>query len=174
MAAKITSDGLWRVTYGDEWGLSNEEYLARQPERYQKILPGKPTPDQYKLVSKSPYKLHQRCAPSFRVGRILLVADAAHLCNPFGGLGLTGGIADVGSLYDALMHLRNGRCDDSVLDEYSRVRIQKWKDTIDPMSRRNFDLIWNPSEESEKARLEFWQFSKCFPFKFMVSTKEPC
>lgn len=83
MAAKITSDGLWRVTYGDDWGLSNDEYMARQAERYQKILPGNPTPDQYKLVSKSPYKLHQRCAPSFRVGRVLLVADAAHCKYPF-------------------------------------------------------------------------------------------
>jgi 2-polyprenyl-6-methoxyphenol hydroxylase-like FAD-dependent oxidoreductase len=26
--------------------------------------------------------LHQRCADSFRVGRFLLAADAAHLCNP--------------------------------------------------------------------------------------------
>lgn len=82
MAARITKDGLWRVTYGDEWGLSNEEYLARQPARYEKILPGHPKPGDYKLVSASPYKLHQRCADSFRVGRFLLAADAAHLCNP--------------------------------------------------------------------------------------------
>ena len=160
MAAKITSDGLWRVTYGDEWGLSNEEYLKRQPARYESILPGNPKPSQYKLASASPYKLHQRCAKSFRVGRVLLLADAAHLCNPFGGMGLTGGIADVGSLYDALMHLQNGRCDETVLDEYSRVRIKKWKETIDPMSRKNFDLIWNPSEEAEKNREEFWGVCK--------------
>ena len=163
MAAKITRDGLWRVTYGDEWGLSNEEYMKRQPMRYEKILPGNPKPGDYKLASASPYKLHQRCSPSFRVGRVLLVADAAHLCNPFGGLGLTGGIADVGSLYDALMHVQHGRCDESVLDEYSRVRIQKWKETIDPMSRKNFDLIWNPGEEAEKNRDEFWGFCKLAP-----------
>lgn len=82
MAARITNDGLWRVTYGDVWGLSNEEYLKRQPERFEKILPGHPKPQDYKLVSASPYKLHQRCADSFRVGRFLLAADAAHLCNP--------------------------------------------------------------------------------------------
>ena len=82
MAAKITKDGLWRVTYGDVWGLSTEEYLERQPMRYEKILPGNPKPGDYKLVSASPYKLHQRCSPSMREGRICLVADAAHLCNP--------------------------------------------------------------------------------------------
>ena len=71
MAAKITKDGLWRVTYGDEWGLSNEEYLRRQPERYAKILPGQPKPEQYKLASASPYKLHQRCSPSSSCGKVL-------------------------------------------------------------------------------------------------------
>jgi 2-polyprenyl-6-methoxyphenol hydroxylase-like FAD-dependent oxidoreductase len=82
MAAKITKDGLWRVTYGDEWGLSNEEYLKRQPMRFEKILLGNPKPGDYELVSASPYKLHQRCAPSLREGRFMLVADAGHLCNP--------------------------------------------------------------------------------------------
>ena len=82
MAAKITTDGLWRVTYGDDGGLSREELIARQPARYEKILPENPKPGEYNLISMNPYKLQQRCAPSFRVGKILLVADAAHLCNP--------------------------------------------------------------------------------------------
>jgi 2-polyprenyl-6-methoxyphenol hydroxylase-like FAD-dependent oxidoreductase len=82
MAARITDDGLWRCTYGDIAGLTKEEYVKRQPMRYEEILPRKPNPDDYKLVGLSPYKLQQRCAPSFHVGRFLLVADAAHLCNP--------------------------------------------------------------------------------------------
>ena len=59
-------------------------------------------------------------------------------------MGLTGGIADVGSLYDALMAMQKGRVTDEVLTEYSRVRSQRWRDVIDPMSRRNFGLIWDP------------------------------
>jgi len=82
MAAKITTDGLYRVTYGDIPRLSREEYIARQPQRYEEILPGNPKPGEYRITNISPYKLQQRCAPSFRVGRILLAADAAHLCNP--------------------------------------------------------------------------------------------
>jgi hypothetical protein len=82
MAAKITPDGMWRVTYGDKIGLSTKEYLERQPMRYEQLLPGNPKPGDYKLMNASPYKLQQRCAPSFRVGRFILVADAAHLCNP--------------------------------------------------------------------------------------------
>ncbi|KAJ9603951.1 hypothetical protein H2200_011473 [Cladophialophora chaetospira] len=158
MAARITNDGLWRVTYGDEWGLSNEEYLARQPARYEKILPGNPKPGDYKLVSASPYKLHQRCADSFRVGRFLLAADAAHLCNPFGGLGLTGGIADVGSLFDAFVALKEGKTDDSILDKYSEVRQEKWRKIIDPMSRANFARVC--LAEPEKDRNDFIAFCK--------------
>ncbi len=82
MAARITNDGLYRVTYKEIPNLSREEYIARQPKRYEDILPGHPKPGEYKITNISPYKLQQRCAPSFRVGRVVLAADAAHLCNP--------------------------------------------------------------------------------------------
>jgi len=158
MAAKITPDGMWRVTYGDKWGLSNEEYIKRQPERYEQILPGKPKPGDYKLAGMSPYKLQQRCAPSFRVGRFILVADAAHLCNPFGGLGLTGGFADVGSLYDCLVGIQEGLTDKSILDKYSEVRRKIWAEIIDPMSRSNFNRLWK--DESIPEREEFFKMCK--------------
>ena len=82
MAARISEDGMWRVTYGDTPDLTREEYVARQPERYRQILPGNPDPSQYRLTNISPYKVHQRLAEKMRVGRFLLAADAAHLCNP--------------------------------------------------------------------------------------------
>lgn len=82
MAARITTDGLYRVSYGDVPGLTRDEYIARQPQRYEEILPGNPKPGDYTITNISPYKLQQRCAPSFRVGRVILAADAAHLCNP--------------------------------------------------------------------------------------------
>ncbi|KAF1938713.1 FAD/NAD(P)-binding domain-containing protein [Clathrospora elynae] len=150
MAAKITNDGLWRVTYGDSDGLSKEELMKRQPLRYEQILPGHPKPGEYKLISMSPYKLQQRCAPSFRVGKILLVADAAHLCNPFGGMGLTGGFADVGSLYDCFMGIHRDELDEDILDNYSKVRIGIWRDMIDPMSRENFHRLWDPEFKDKR------------------------
>jgi len=82
MAARISNDGLWRVTYGELAGLSREEIIARQPEKFRRILPGNPSPGEYQLVNISPYRVHQRLARSMRVGRFLLAADAAHLCNP--------------------------------------------------------------------------------------------
>ncbi|KAL5046292.1 hypothetical protein BDW71DRAFT_69122 [Aspergillus fruticulosus] len=149
MVARITNDGLYRVTYKDIPNLSREEYIARQPRRYEEILPSHPKPHEYKITNISPYKLQQRCAPSFRVGRVLLAADAAHLCNPFGGLGLTGGIADVGSLYDALIGIHKGLADEEILTIYADVRKQIWTEIIDPMSRENFARL---HQDAETAR----------------------
>lgn len=82
MAARISNDGLWRVSYGEIPGLSNEELLARQPKKFEQMLPGHPKPGDYKITNISPYRIHQRLAKEMRVGRIILAADAAHLCNP--------------------------------------------------------------------------------------------
>jgi 2-polyprenyl-6-methoxyphenol hydroxylase-like FAD-dependent oxidoreductase len=141
MAAKITPDGLYRVTYGESPGLTWDEMKARQPWKYELMLPGHPKPDEYKLVNMSPYKMHQRCAPSFRVGRILLAADAAHLCNPWGGMGITGGFVDIGGLYDCLAGIWDGKADESILDLYSEKRIDKWKNVINPVSSDNFRRV---------------------------------
>lgn len=150
MAAKITNDGLWRVTYGDDARLERPELVKRQPLRYEEILPGKPKPEDYKLVGISPYKLQQRCAKSFRVGKVMLVADAVHLCNPFGGLGLTGGFADVGSLYDCLIGIHMDELDEDILDKYSEIRIKIWREMIDPMSRSNFHRLWDEKAIPER------------------------
>jgi len=77
-------------------------------------------------------------APAFRVGRILLAADAAHLCNPFGGLGLTGGLVDVGGLAECLIGVQNGWAGDEILDKYDEIRREKFQEVINPVSSSNF------------------------------------
>lgn len=80
MVALIAKDGMWRVTYGEKSGLSNEELLARQPAKFEAMLPGHPKPgsNAYRITNISPYRVHQRLAEKMRVGRFLLAADAAH------------------------------------------------------------------------------------------------
>jgi 2-polyprenyl-6-methoxyphenol hydroxylase-like FAD-dependent oxidoreductase len=154
MVARITEDGMYRVTYGEIGGLTYDELKARQPEKFRAFLPGNPTPDKYKLVNFSPYKVHQRCVSRMRVGRFLLAADAAHLCNPFGGLGLTGGIADVGSLFDSLAGIHAGRADaDEILDKYDEVRRHIYHTVIDPNSQENMRRLFcyaSPEEAMER------------------------
>ncbi|KAI1811295.1 FAD binding domain-containing protein [Poronia punctata] len=156
MSAKLTKYGLYRVTYGEKAGLTWSEMKARLPQKFQTILPGHPGPDEnaYEVVSMSPYKMHQRCAPKFRLGRILLAADAAHVCNPWGGLGITGGFVDVGGLYDCLAGIWDGRADESILDLYSEMRMEKWKEVIDVTSVNNFKTVSNPDAVPDPKALE--------------------
>jgi 2-polyprenyl-6-methoxyphenol hydroxylase-like FAD-dependent oxidoreductase len=82
MAARISKNGLWRVTYGEMPGLTTDQLRERLPMKFKTMLPGHPEPSEYKVDNFAPYKVHQRLAKSMRVGRFLLAADAAHLCNP--------------------------------------------------------------------------------------------
>jgi len=160
MACRIAKDGLYRVTYGEKASLTRAEYMARQPWKFEHMLPGHPKPSDYTLVDMNPYKMHQRCAPSFRVGRILLAADAAHVCNPWGGLGITGGFVDVGGLYDCLAGMWEGRADEGILDLYSEKRIEKWKTIIDPISQENFRRVKDADAKTRLGRDGFMQLLK--------------
>lgn len=160
MAARITKDNMYRITYGETPGLTREEYIARQPMKFQQMLPGHPKPDEYKIVNISPYKMHQRCAPKFRVGRILLAADAAHLCNPWGGLGITGGFVDVGGLFDCLVGIWENKAGEDILELYSEKRIEKWQTVINPISQENFRRVSDKDPRTRFERDEFMQLLK--------------
>ncbi|KIW90478.1 uncharacterized protein Z519_09124 [Cladophialophora bantiana CBS 173.52] len=160
MAAKIGKDGLYRITYGEMPGLTNEQLRERQPWKFKTMLPGNPEPDQYRIVNFSPYRIHQRLAPSMRVGRFCLAADAAHLCNPFGGMGLTGGIVDIGGLYDCLVGIHDGLADDSILDKYSEIRRQKYNEVVNPISSANIVRLFGQDPDKALENDEFLKMCK--------------
>jgi len=157
MAAKITKDGMWRVSYGDVAGLSKAEYEQRLPMRFKEILPGQPEPDQYHVTNVGPYKMHQRCAKRMRVGRFLLAGDAAHLCNPFGGMGLTGGIADIGGLYECLRGIHNGVVNEDILDRYCETRREIYQTMVNPISTENFRRLYEENPENRIANDPFFK-----------------
>jgi 2-polyprenyl-6-methoxyphenol hydroxylase-like FAD-dependent oxidoreductase len=160
MAAKITPDGLYRVTYGETPGLTLEQYKERQPWKFETMLPGHPKPDEYKVINFAPYKMHQRCCSKFTVGRVMLAADAAHICNPWGGLGITGGFVDVGGLFDCLAGIWDGKADPSILELYSEKRVEKWKTIIDPISTENFKRVSDSDPPTRFERDEWLQMCK--------------
>lgn len=52
------------------------------------------------------------------MGNALLAGDAAHVCNPFGGMGLT---TDAGALVDCLVRVLKKGCGDDLLDKYASI-----------------------------------------------------
>ena len=147
MAGKLPDD-VWRITYGESAELSAEECKRRQPERFKQMLPGNPDPDQYQVTHIAPYKIHQRCAPKMRVGRVILVGDAAHVQNPFSGLGLTCGMADVAGVVDCLTGISKGVADESILDKYDEVRRKIYWDVSDPVSSSALRRMWTDDWEN--------------------------
>lgn len=145
---RLGRENLWRLTYGEDASLDEATILERLPERFAAILPDPSVP--YRIDNFSPYRVHQRCASTFRVGRVLLAGDAAHACNPCGGLGLTGGVLDADMLSDALGAVIAGRTGEDILDFYSRERRRVFLEVTSPMST-NFKRLLSESDPDRRA-----------------------
>ena len=64
---------------------------------------------------------------------------------------MTGGLVDIGNLYDCLYGIHNGLADLDILDRYSQVRIEKYQTIINPVSSDNLRRLW---QDPEKARTD--------------------
>ena len=95
--------------------------------------------------------MHERSAPRFRVGRILLAGDAAHVCNPFGGLGLTSGLLDADLLGDALPAVIKDAASDDLLDRYAEERQRVFREITGPTAAENLRRVKETDPEKKRA-----------------------
>lgn len=84
------------------------------------------------------YKVHERLASTFRVGRTLLLGDAAHVNNPTGGMGLNGGVLDAAALAGALIRIHEGALAEVELDRYARIRRATAERDVLPRAGENY------------------------------------
>lgn len=148
--AQITSAGLWRFTFRESDELPLDGLEERIHEHFATALPGR---GEYELVQYAPYRMHQRAAGAFRVGRVLLAGDAAHITNPIGGLGLTSGFLDSFVLTEALAAVIAGTADDSVLDAYAEQRRRIFLDIVSPAATANKRMVFDPPAGEGKDAL---------------------
>ncbi|WP_322617573.1 NAD(P)/FAD-dependent oxidoreductase [Pseudomonas sp. BIC9C] len=151
VVVQLDKTGLWRVCYGEDASLSDAEVRQRLPERFKRLLPGAPTPDQYRVDHLNPYRVHQRCAAEFRRGRVVLAGDAAHATNPMGGLGLSGGVLDAEHLAEALIAVIKNGASTKTLDEYSIDRRKVFLEFTSPTATANFTWM-KESDPAQRAR----------------------
>lgn len=77
----------------------------------------------YELIAVSPWNAgYALVADSFRVGRLFVAGDAAHLFTPTGGMGYNTSIDDVVNLGWKLAAVAQGWASDSLLDSYEAER----------------------------------------------------
>ncbi|MDB6142434.1 MAG: pnpA [Pseudomonas sp.] len=138
IVVQLDQAGLWRVCFEADARLSDAEVRQRLPERLERLLPGAPTPDQYRVDHCAPYRVHQRCAEAFRRERVILAGDAAQVTNPMGGLGLSGGVLEAEELADALIAVINNDAPLNVLDDYAASRKKAFLEFTSPTATAYF------------------------------------
>ncbi|MDB5966348.1 MAG: monooxygenase FAD-binding protein [Polaromonas sp.] len=117
--------GRWRVSIYPPEGTQAEDMLADETieAALQAIVPCS-TP--YEVLEKRAYRVHQRVASHYGLGRIWLAGDAAHLNSPAGGMGMNGGIHDALNLSEKLVRILQGNTGgaraDALLSLYERQR----------------------------------------------------
>lgn len=92
----------------------------------------------------STYHVHHRVVPKFRVARIFLAGDAAHIHSPVGGQGMNTGIGDAINLSWKLAAVLHETCAEKILETYEQERLpfaKKLVSTTDQM----FQLVTSTS-----------------------------
>jgi 3-(3-hydroxy-phenyl)propionate hydroxylase len=141
--------GLWRLAFPVHPQESEEAVLADDAveARMQRFVA---RPRRYEVPYKGIYRVHQRVAGQWRVGRIVLAGDAAHLNNPLGAFGLNGGLHDAILLADYLGKVWRGEAGDSLLDLYVRQRRTANVEFVQSQSISNKRML----EEADPAARE--------------------
>ena len=106
----------------------------------------------------------------FRTGRVLLAGDAAHVCNPCGGMGLTGGVIDAAALIDALAAVCAGRAPESVLDFYAAERRRVFLEVSSPIATDFKRRMSEPDPARQRADFEEFRRQAEDPERMSLST----
>jgi 3-(3-hydroxy-phenyl)propionate hydroxylase len=156
----------WRVHFPTDPN-EDEEKLTR-PEAMQARLKGfLPIDSDFDIRGCNLYAVHQRVAKKFRIGRAILVGDAAHVNSPIGGMGLNSGVHDAFNLAAKLVRILRNEAEESELDRYERqrrhiavkhtqaqtIRNKRLLEERDPqVRRRNHEELRRSAESPELAR----------------------
>jgi 3-(3-hydroxy-phenyl)propionate hydroxylase len=145
--------GVWRVVFPCDTSMPDDALL--DPTQVEAKMQGfHPRSEPYEVRHKVIYRVHQRVASKWRVGRVLLAGDAAHLNNPLGAFGLNSGIHDAVNLADKLGRVWRGEGGEELLDAYARQRRVACVDQVQAMSIRNKRLLEERDPKVQRARME--------------------
>ena len=119
--ALIHAPDYWRFLFPIPMETTKEEAFDDEflEGRLQHLAPHQ---ERYAIQLRTLYGVNQRVAETYRLGRILLAGDSAHVNNPLGGMGMNGGIHDGVNLADKLVRMYGGDETEELLNLYDRQR----------------------------------------------------
>jgi 3-(3-hydroxy-phenyl)propionate hydroxylase len=143
----LRAPSAWRVLVPAPLSVPDAELLAepKKNEVFKRLLR---TDEPVETLHRTIYRVHQRVAKNYRVGRIILTGDAAHLNNPLGGFGMNSAIHDVRNLVDKLTRIMQGGQSEALLDLYERQRRTVMSEFIQTQSMRNKRAMEMSAEET--------------------------
>jgi 3-(3-hydroxy-phenyl)propionate hydroxylase len=138
--------GLWRVMFLVNEDGSDERVQTREfaQSLMATVMPGL---TDYQIEHITLYKVHQRVAQTFQLGRAFLIGDAAHINNPLGGMGMNGGIHDAVNLVGRLAAVWRGETPDSELGRFDKQRRLVTLEYIQKYSIQNKRNLESSGEE---------------------------
>jgi 2-polyprenyl-6-methoxyphenol hydroxylase-like FAD-dependent oxidoreductase len=138
--------GLWRAMFLVNEDATDERVQTR--EFAQSLMAGVvPGISNYEISHITLYKVHQRVAKTFKLGRAFLIGDAAHINNPLGGMGMNGGIHDAVNLAARLAAVWRGNADDAELERFDKQRRLVTLEYIQKYTIQNKKNLESPGDE---------------------------
>ncbi|MEO8751126.1 MAG: FAD-dependent monooxygenase [Casimicrobiaceae bacterium] len=154
---------IWRCSLYAESGETIE--AATQPasiERKLQRIVARSEP--YTVLQVRPYRIHKRVVSRYRVGRVVLAGDAAHINSPSGGMGMNGGIHDAFSLSERIRAIAQGSGLEE-LDRYERQRRPVAADEILAQADHNRSRMQERDIAKRRASLEELQRTAANPVR---------
>ncbi len=150
----LRTPSLWRVLLPTQPEHSDEQVLSDEyiQDRLQHLAP---IEGDYPVIHRTLYRVHQRVAETYRVGRVALAGDSAHINNPLGGMGMNGGLHDAVNLAEKLTSIIRDGASDDLLDRYDRQRRSLAVQFVQETTMRNKAMIEAQDEQAQaKAMAE--------------------
>ena len=134
----------WQVEEG--FDLEAEEADGRLDRRIRQVIGDR----DYEIVWKSVYRFHSRMVDRFRVGRVLLAGDFAHLVSPFGARGLNSGVQDAENAAWKIAAVLQGWGTDDLLESYHAERYAAGLENLAVTGATMEFLV--PQDDAERQR----------------------
>lgn len=107
----------WRINPGED-----ADAMLREDNIWRMLAAEGVTPEDIEIARTWCYTFHVRKAQRWRVGRVLLLGDAAHVMPPFAGQGISGAFRDAANVVWKVDAVVRGRAGDALLDTYQTER----------------------------------------------------
>lgn len=141
----------WRVLFPIDEDEPDE--VALSPERIEERLQGVIALDEpYPVAHSTIYRVHQRLAATFGLGRVLLAGDAAHINNPLGGMGMNSGIHDAHAAVEAIAFALSGGDPRRAVETYARVRYDAAAVDVQKNTQKNYEEMRERDERERAGR----------------------